>query len=535
MPRIVSQFAFLILLVLMSSLTPVQAQYAIPDCFVARVNSTFPQEEYWASRDAWYRELSGEWNSMVAGLSAEQITAYTAVFCNTLVVIDGGDSEDGQSRIVEWSYMPADTWLAQTGGRVAPPAPSDNSGSAVTSTGNATSNTVTASNSAAQTASTTEDIFSTEFDTLPDELMITDSNGNPLSGQLTPGNGDSALRIKTSDYAVVYLDEPSLTDYALEVRARINSGELMLTVRAGQDMCSGYDFGYAPSDDFAYLRVTDDECNTTLVEEAYGLGYTLGDEVTLRLEIDDSRLTAYAGGEEFMSATVRAFSEGFPALYLFSETEPAQDALIDIAAMRVLPAGTAEAAGGTLTQYAGSHGTAIAELQALGIIPNTRGTFIFQEPTAYFEGDGSWYTPLASANPHTNIVMGGNLEVTFNAPSEYEACKLMTRIVTRGNSAVQELSAGIDSDGDVFLIDADDPDASQYSTFEYDALNGSLDDSHHFMIVAMGNLVSVYVDGELFFDRVKVDQRGGTYGIGLASHDGDSRCEANNLWVYSFD
>ena len=528
----------LMLVALLSLAIPAaSAQYAIPDCFVARVNSTFPQEEYWASRDEWYRQLGVEWNAQVGVLTPQQRTAYTDVFCSTLVVVDGGDSEDGLSRIVEWSYQPVESWLSQTGGRVTPantttdtsaPANTDTStGGAVTPLGN------DASSSAASAEAEETDIFSTEFDTIPNELILQDADFNEIPGQLTPGDGDSALRIKAADFSTLYYDDNSLTDYALEVRARINSGELLMTVRGGDDFCSGYDFGVYPADDYAYLRVTDENCDTTILADVTGITFLTGEMATLRLEASGNQLTALVDGQVLLSAQDDSYTSGYPTIYFFSEIEPARDALIDVAALRIVPAG-APVEGG-LTQHTAAHGQAVAELQALGLVPEGRATFIFQEPAAYFEGDGSWYTPLAQSAPHTNIVIAGSLDVTFNSPGEYESCSIMTRVVSQNGSAAQELSVGVDSDGDVIMVDNDDPDASTFSTFEYRPLAGGLDVSHHFLLVAVGNRASLYVDGQLYFDRIKVDERAGTYGVGLTSHDGDSRCEANNLWLYSFD
>lgn len=536
--------SFIVVLILLSFALPtVTAQYAIPDCFVARVNSTFPQEQFWAARDAWYRELGSEWNTQVTGLTPEQITAYTAAFCETLIVTDGGDSEDGQSRIVEWSYQPVSSWLAESGGQTAP---NDPASSEAASTGTTDTTRTTGSSAPGGTALAGPGIFSTEFDTLPSELILEDDEANRLPGQIINSEGDNALRVKAPNYVSLYYDVETLRDYALEVRSRIHSGELLLTVRGGDDFCSGYEFHIYPGINYASLNVTDQDCRTTILDDLNGVPVANGEWATLRIEASGPQLTAYINDEAVLSAQDDTYTQGYATLFFMSEVLIQRDALIDVSALRVIPTvaniasvtsapATSVPASGGLTQYAAAHGQAIAELQALGIVPEGHGTFIFQEPTAYFEGNGSWYTPLARSAPHTNIVIAGNLEVRFNAPSEYETCFIMTRIVTEGGTAVKELSVGIDSEGDVLIVDADDPDATNFSTYEYMPLRGSLDTSHHFLLVAMGNRATLYVDGEIYFERIKVEERAGTYGIGLSSYDSDSRCEANNLWLYSFD
>lgn len=524
---------------------PARAQYAIPDCFVAAFNATFPQEEFWASRDSYYRQLDGEWQAMTAGLTADQITAYTSVFCGSLQIFDRGENADASGRLVEWSYVPVSTWRTNGGSPASTTANSASSGSAagVTSASSGSTASVTSPSSSVTSAGSspaaqTSDIFNTEFDSFPaNDLVLLDGDFEDMPPQIVDADGDSALRIKTTELSTLYYTDGTLADYGLEVRTRINAGEIMLTIRAADDYCAGYDFGVYPVDNYAYLQISDEDCNTTVLAELDDLSVENGDWMTLRFEASGSQLTAFIDDAPVMTATDATYTAGFPTVYVFTDLDTGE-ALIDISALRVTQPdapSTPVIAEGDLTQYAGPHAEAIAELQALGIVPQERGTFIFQEPTAYFEGDGSWFTPLARSAPHTNIVMAGNLEVTFNGGGEYELCTLMSRVVTVNSSAVQELSAGLDSDGDVIIVDSDDPDSTNVSTFQYETLRGNLDTPHHFMIVAQGNVASVYVDGHLVFDRVKVQERSGTYGIGLTSHDGDSRCEANNLWVYSFD
>lgn len=567
---------FLFGCLLLGSVSAAYAQYSIPDCAVARVNEITNQvggEGWMAGRDQFYQQLSVEWNAETAGLSAEQLAAYTQVYCQSLVISDGGieQTPEGEVWNLSWSYIPVSQWLAQGGGS------SSNSGGATTgSTGGATTgNTSGATTSSgglsgtgntggatvntgaqtggkgdtsdgatvsqpAQPLSATEVFFETDFSTLPDELALYDQAEEALEGDIVESDGDSVLRIKAEGYQYLYFTDNSLTDYALEVDLTLHSGIVVLTARSGDGFCAGYDFGVNPAEDFGYLQATDENCDTVTLDNAVNLGLAYGEPFTLRIEAIGSEISASVNGEVVMAGTDNSHTQGYPVLFIFADEDSKDEALVDISAFRVLTPGTnanttatTTGAAETLTQYGGASANAIAELQSLGLVP-AGGTLIFHEPQAYFEGDGMWFQPLATSAPHTNIVMAGELEVTFASDSEYEACTLMARVVSVNNTAVEELNVGLDSDGDIILYDRVD-ESEDFGMIDYTSLDGSLEDNHHILMIVMGDRMTVYVDGQRMFENLQVEERAGTYGVGLVSGSGESRCQANNIWVYSFD
>lgn len=173
---------------------------------------------------------------------------------------------------------------------------------------------------------------------------------------------------------------------------------------------------------------------------------------------------------------------------------------------------------------------AIEELEDLGLIANG-GSLVFNENRAFFDGIGSWFTPLASRSNNRNIVMAATL--TFSPDSdEYETCSLLARIVpTAGSSVDTYLEVGIDNDTEAYYIDwaagAEEPD------FAYAPLSLNLNASHHILFIAADDEITVFVNGRLTFDRLPIEERSGYFGIALVGRGADSRCEGSNIWVYN--
>jgi hypothetical protein len=105
------------------------------------------------------------------------------------------------------------------------------------------------------------------------------------------------------------------------------------------------------------------------------------------------------------SATLCTFTNSWvwkiepPATGLFGGTAPQPTATPRPTATPLPPAAL------TLADYDKPINEAVAELERLGLIP-AGGSEIFREPYAYFEGTGSWFTPLASFRPHTHVLAG---------------------------------------------------------------------------------------------------------------------------------
>ena len=182
-----------------------------------------------------------------------------------------------------------------------------------------------------------------------------------------------------------------------------------------------------------------------------------------------------------------------------------------------------------LQDYAETWQEAIDELQDEGVI-GIGGRLVFNENYAFFSGQGNWFTPLARNSPHTNIIMAGEVSFQAGDTTDVERCLLSSRIRTEGNTAVEFLDVGVTSNGNLTVVDVFDDDEAPNLAFRQ--LEVDLDDPIHILFMAIGESVTVYVNGELFIEDAEVEERSGTYGIGLIARGVGARCEGRNIWVY---
>lgn len=174
---------------------------------------------------------------------------------------------------------------------------------------------------------------------------------------------------------------------------------------------------------------------------------------------------------------------------------------------------------------------AVEELQDLGLI-GTGGSLVFLENSAFFTGQGYFFTPLGRSNPYADIVMAAEIEFTNSTLAEYEECSLLARLVDSGGQTVNTyLQVGIDNEAFVFYFDTEGDEDTQI--YEFTETNLDLKNPIHLLFILQDEMLTVYVNGELTFDKVETnDERSGTYGIALLGKGRDARCDGSNIWVY---
>jgi len=248
-----------------------------------------------------------------------------------------------------------------------------------------------------------------------------------------------------------------------------------------------------------------------------------------------SHLAIYANGQLLAETEDTRFNEGYAGF----AAGVYEDGTIDVAfdnlqIWEVAPSGgkgsTSQTLAAPLTAYAGDWQDAVAELENDEIIPSG-GHLIFQEDSAFFDGEGNWFTPLAARAPATDIVMAGELTFTIGNPDAFEVCTLTSRIDTERNQAVTYVDVGITNTGDLMNLDVSvkDQDAT---TVEFVPLGLDLSQPHHLLIILSGDTATVYVDGQQAAADVEVVARDGTYGISLLGEGPNARCEGRNIWAY---
>lgn len=392
-------------------------------------------------------------------------------------------------------------------------------------------------------------IFATDFDDGEPELLVLDGDGDDIDFDLVEDDGDSFIEVTTDDSAFLYLEDAyDLVDYSLEITARIEGGLLWVTGRSGGDGCSGYDALVDAPDGEIYFYITDENCDYA-DELGYNddVGLEEGEWFTLRLDMEGEDLTVSLNGEVVFTATDDTFTEGEPQMSFQPASNVAKgDAILQISSVFVTELGGGAGGDGVGIRSGsnddevasfnpnGDQEDILADLQAMDVVPSN-GEFLFGEDYAYFFGQGSWFTSLARRSPSRDVVIAGDLTFTFERADEFQNCALMAHVNTDSQgTTTQQLEGGFDADGFAYIFDAasfEDEEFEFYSV-DFDIESGQ---EYHVLLAVFGGNASLFVDGEPLIVREKVDDREGTFGIGLIGETADAGCEGRDIWAWSFD
>jgi hypothetical protein len=320
-----------------------------------------------------------------------------------------------------------------------------------------------------------------------------------------------------------------------------------------------YPEGWTVDDSDEFIRLispTDDE--TTLIVLFYGPSAVAtfaedAADIAEVMEIAQASLEAIngetvagesAGREMLVAEVVSESHEGLAYVINFGEGQyglmiaatPAAPTEEQAALIGALADGFGIATGDvtraipSLTTSGGDWEATIGELQSLELIA-PGGSLVFHEDSAFFQGNGSFFTPLARNEPFADVVMAADLTFTQGDASEIESCTLLARI---GDNAAGDaetyVDVGLVTGGSVVVQDRFSATAEAAS--EIADLRLNLDEPHNLLLVLQNDLLDIYVDGELVFDDFLVADRSGSYGIALRSAARGARCEGENLWVY---
>jgi hypothetical protein len=187
----------------------------------------------------------------------------------------------------------------------------------------------------------------------------------------------------------------------------------------------------------------------------------------------------------------------------------------------------------TLLNYDSGWEAAVNELLLLNLI-SEGGALVFEEDLAFFEGRGDYYTGLARRSPHTNIVIAGELTFTSANTDSIETCGLFARVTSNlSGDALEFVQIGLSNNEEVFY--ADRPEDADAGFLSIEPVNVDLSTAHHLLAILVDDELTLFLDGELLFNSEPINERDGTYGIGLTGGVDGSRCEGRNLWVYALD
>jgi hypothetical protein len=185
----------------------------------------------------------------------------------------------------------------------------------------------------------------------------------------------------------------------------------------------------------------------------------------------------------------------------------------------------------TLDDFDAGMEDTIAQLEGLGVIP-TGGEEGFEQDEVVQEGRGYFYASMGDGFENTSYILSGTLEFEIGDEDELEICSFSTRIQDTGD-LVLFTDVGMTNYGSVFLLDRFDEDEDAYVEETDDFLD--VDDAHHFLIITVQDEITVYVDGELIFERSPVVPREGTFGVAMSAARNSASCTGTDIWVYDLD
>ncbi len=378
------------------------------------------------------------------------------------------------------------------------------------------------------------------------------------------GTPSNVLRGVTKDIEGYFLSVGfDWVDYAQELKFRVSSaaGISVYTRIAEADLCQqGYVLDFFPAADQQYITYGafegTEDCQVNSVSGNVPYVMPINEWITLRIEAIGTTHKVILDGEELVNVTDSTTTTGGSiGLVVFDPTTIEIDYITVTSLSATATTGTttgggsttggttggqmgtttgggttggkptpttAASAGNTLTSFAGTHQEASAELAQLGLVPQG-GKLLFRENYVFAKG-GSGHTPLARNSRLTDVAMAGEITATISGE---DICALMLRTT---NNAQQALFVGIDASGGVFIFDST---IAGEGTNVYEALGLDLTQPHHFLVTAIGESVSLWVDGQQVFTELPAELREGYFGLAILGSNASS-CESRNTWVYTY-
>jgi len=183
----------------------------------------------------------------------------------------------------------------------------------------------------------------------------------------------------------------------------------------------------------------------------------------------------------------------------------------------------------TVENYASNRRIITAELLAKGYI--REGDVIQTLSSVDFTGEDNHYRPVAQNDIVQNVAVGAVIDLQTSTGDIYETCGIMSRVVSDADDvAVNFLEVGVDSDGDAYIFD-------RYGSSESDAtLNYAtvpdMDDEVYVFYKVDAGLANVFMNGELVFSNLLVQERAGHFGLSFVGRTQDASCTISDLWIY---
>jgi hypothetical protein len=192
--------------------------------------------------------------------------------------------------------------------------------------------------------------------------------------------------------------------------------------------------------------------------------------------------------------------------------------------------GASNPVGQTLDSYNQGWEAAIDELRGAGVIGDG-GSLVLEQESAYIDGIGNFYQPVASVPAYSDFVMAGEVSLTTGSDENYESCGIEGRVqVDRFGSTSIWLEAGLDSESTAYYADAMTSLDECHALVLADEVD--FNQPHHFLMVVQNDRMMVYMDGRLIGKNLPVENRSGTFAITLFGEGTQSRCDARDIWVY---
>lgn len=171
------------------------------------------------------------------------------------------------------------------------------------------------------TGCTAQPIFSASFDdgtAVPPELTLTDAYAGVA-------DEDNALRLLVNNEVrgqtgqMLLAADTTLTDYAINTRVRIHSGQLRVWVRADADGCQGYALTIDPTlDTYRLSRATN--CVLETLRSSPLLDVRSDEWLDVRMEVRGSRVQVTINGALFYDVEDTTYTSGLPLIQLVNDS-----------------------------------------------------------------------------------------------------------------------------------------------------------------------------------------------------------------------